>query len=383
MDRIGYSGSMRFLAAIALGLTACASPKPVEPTSSSSGALTSKPVAAGATADTRPKFTVHVADVGTGLAMLVEGEDFAIVYDAGSNDDLGIGAENRFMAYLKWAAPKLKKIDHVILSHPHRDHVEMLADVIAGYEVANVWDSGAINPICGYRRFIQAVADKPTIAYHTGANDEGAHAVNFGKVVCSLPPTVSVTHASRIIEGSPVSLGRKAQMTILHVDGATHPGDDFNLNSVVTVLELDGTKVLMMGDAEAGSRAEPTVAPTATSVEGRLLANHRNVIDADVFIAGHHGSKSSSRKALLDAVTPRVSIISAGPTKYGSVVLPDAVVRAELANISTVYETDKNDATCGTSAHKVGAPADGKPGGCDNIQIKIHGGDVDVVYATP
>jgi len=375
----------RILVTIALGLTACASgnPAPRAETTSSSSATPPATSTVAPAGDARPKFMVHVADVGTGLAMLVEGEDFALVYDAGSNDDVGIGAQNRFMAYLKWAAPKLKKIDHVILSHPHRDHVELLADVIAGYDVANVWDSGAVNPICGYRRFVQAVADHPSIAYHTGANDEGAHTINFGKAICSLPPTVSVTHAARILESSPVQLGRRAQMTVLHVDGVTHPGDDFNLNSLVVVLELDGTKVLMMGDGDAGARAEPTVPPTATSIEGTLVANYRTVIDADVLIAGNHGSKSASRKAFLDAVTPRVSIISSGPTKYGSFLLPDAVVQSTLANISTVYETDKNDATCGTNAHKVGAPADGKPGGCDNIQIKIHGGDVDAVYASP
>jgi competence protein ComEC len=375
----------RILVTIALGLTACASAKPTPETATTSSprATPTATATAVSTGDAHPKFTIHVADVGTGLAVLVEGEDFALVYDAGSNDDTGIGAQNRFMAYLKWAVPNLKKIDHVILSHPHRDHVELLADVITGYDVANVWDSGAINPICGYRRFVQAVADKPSIAYHTGASDEGAHTIRFGAALCSLPPTVSVTHAARILEGAPIQLGKRAQLTILHVDGVTHLGDDFNLNSIVAVLDLDGTKVLMMGDGDGGARAEPTVPPTATSLEGYLLAKYKTVIDGDVLIAGNHGSKSASRKAFLDAVTPRVSIISSGPTKYGSVLLPDAVVRDTLANISKVYETDKNDATCGANAHKVGAPSDGKPGGCDNIQIKIHGADVDAVYASP
>jgi len=103
-------------------------------------------------------FRVHVIVVGTGLSVFVRGHDFALLYDAGSNDDLARGAGNRVVAYLRAAEPDLKTIDHVILSHPHRDHVELLADVIAMYEIRNVWDSGVVNPVCGYRRFLDAVA---------------------------------------------------------------------------------------------------------------------------------------------------------------------------------------------------------------------------------
>jgi beta-lactamase superfamily II metal-dependent hydrolase len=45
---------------------------------------------------------------------------------------------------------------------------------------------------------------------------------------------------------------------------------------------------------------------------------------------GHHGSKSSTRKAFLDAVSPKVSVISSGPYEYRGVTLPDPEVVAEL-----------------------------------------------------
>src|SRR3954451_21324541 len=45
-------------------------------------------------------FVVHVVDVGTGLGVFVEGPDFRLIYDAGSNDDTAIGERNRFVAYL-------------------------------------------------------------------------------------------------------------------------------------------------------------------------------------------------------------------------------------------------------------------------------------------
>jgi competence protein ComEC len=326
----------------------------------------------------RPTFTVHIADVGTGLAVFVEGEDFAFVYDAGSNDDTAIEEKNRFMADLRAVKPDLKKIDHVVLSHPHRDHVELLPDVIADYQIANIWDSGAVNPICGYRRFLEVIS-KSSASYHSGVNDAGKHKIDFGEVVCKLPATVTIEHAAKMQEGEPRKLGDRATMTFLHVDGQRH-GDDFNQNSLVTVLDLDGVRVLLMGDAEAGGREEPSQPPTAKSIEGYVLATYRDRIRADVLIAGHHGSKSSSRKVFIDAVAPKVSVISSGPTKYQTVVLPDAVIVEELKNAGSLFETDINDAACGKNDKKIGPDADGNPGGCDNVQIKIHDGAVKAAY---
>jgi competence protein ComEC len=171
------------------------------------------------------------------------------------------------------------------------------------------------------------------------------------------------------IDNQPVTLGQGATMTILHADATPFP--NVNDNSLVVRLDLGATKVLLMGDAEAGGRQPPSVAPTPTSVEGLLLACCANQLSANVLVAGHHGSKTSSRKALLDAVSATTFIVSAGPTKYGSVVLPDQEVITELSSHGQVFRTDLNDATCGQNPAKIGPDADGKPGGCDNIRVTI------------
>ena len=118
-------------------------------------------IPATAPAVASPVYTVDVVDVGTGLGILVRGPDFTLVYDGGSNDDLARGAGNRMLAFLKVAAPALTTIDELILSHPHRDHVELLPDLFAAYQVRQVWDSGRVNDICGYRAFLTAVRDAP------------------------------------------------------------------------------------------------------------------------------------------------------------------------------------------------------------------------------
>lgn len=136
-------------------------------------------------------------------------------------------------------------------------------------------------------------------------------------------------------------------------------------------LDLGGTRVLFMGDAEAGGRQPPGVAPSQQSIEGILLACCRADLAADVLIVGHHGSMTSSRRAFLDAVRPTFAVVSSGPVQYGSVVLPDAPIITELTGRAQVFRTDGNDQACGQNSAKIGPDADGRPGGCDNVRIVI------------
>jgi competence protein ComEC len=139
----------------------------------------------------------------------------------------------------------------------------------------------------------------------------------------------------------------------------------------VVRLDLGNTKVLLMGDAEAGGRKPPSNVPTATSVEGALLACCVSDLSADILIAGHHGSETSSRKKFLDAVTASTYVVSAGPTKYDTVVLPDQIVVTELSSRGKVFRTDLNDSTCGANPAKIGPDNDGQPGGCDTVRVII------------
>jgi competence protein ComEC len=317
-------------------------------------------------------YELHAIDVGTGLSILVRGPDFVLLYDAGSNDDTARGNANRTIAYIKTLSPAVTSIDHVILSHPHRDHVELMPNVITQFKPHEVWNSGAYNDICGYRNFLLAVAADPSIEYHTATQDVGPEAVPLSKKTCygddQPQQTVTLTHAKRI-DNEEIALGAAASMTFLYADGSKRP--DFNQNSLVVRLNLGSHRVLLMGDAQAGARAPPSTPPAADSIEGKLLACCVADLKAEVLVAGHHGSKTSSRKKLLDAVGATIFIISAGPTKYATVVLPDAEIVTELEGRGQLFRTDLNDDQCKTSPDKVGPDNDGQPGGCDNILVTI------------
>jgi len=157
-----------------------------------------------------PTFTIDVVDVGTGLGVLVRGPDFTMVYDAGSNDDQANGVSNRMLAYLKLVAPALSTIDHVVLSHPHTDHVLLLADLFGAYSVLQVWDSGRLNDVCGYRAFLTAVRGEPSVQYHNALQDFGMRDYAFVKKMCGGvqlgAEILRLTLSSVIATGSPITL---------------------------------------------------------------------------------------------------------------------------------------------------------------------------------
>lgn len=311
-------------------------------------------------------YKVHVIDVGTGLSVFVEGPDFALLYDGGSQDDLADGTDNRILAYLAKVRPDLRVIDHLILSHPHKDHLELLPDVFDHYQVRNVWESGRVNETNGYCRFLQKVAAEPGVLYHDAIASNASRTVTFTGSNCSGP--VLVAEAAQMT-ATPVRLGAGAQMTMLYRDAKRYA--DPNGNSVVVRLDLGSRRILLAGDAEGGERELPSTAPAVKSIEAQLIACCRADLKADVLVVGHHGSLTSSRSVFLDAVQASVFAISSGPFPYKKRVLPDPEIVTELKGRGQVFETDLDDDQCAANPAKIGPDADESPGGCKNILISV------------
>jgi competence protein ComEC len=318
-------------------------------------------------------YRVHMIDVGTGLAILLQGHDFNLLYDAGTNDPgekplrvvaylaLAIGSSGDDTCVAKGeAAPKQRlPLDHVVLSHPHLDHGSALDLVVHCYDVKHVWDSGRVNDAAFYRDFLTAVAASKTASYHTASD------VPVDRVVGVKGTEIKIARWERFSESDTVTLGEAATFTILHADAKKKP--DPNQNSVVIAVELGGTRVLLVGDAESGERKDPH--EPAGDVERFLLDHYATAVRADILQVGHHGSKTSSRRAFLDAVKPRVALVSSGPKLYGKVTLPDAEVIAALEQLGAeILRTDERDADCPVT-QRIGGNTG--PGGCDSYLITI------------
>lgn len=365
-------------------LAACPAPAPVFPTTPSEGALPdgaphitwARATTAAEVPHDRPAagtFRLHLIDVGTGLSILVQGADFTLLYDAGSNDRdekplrvvsylaaaLGASGDDLCVAHGEAAPATRGSIDHVVLSHPHFDHASALDLVLHCYDVHQVWDSGRVNEAVFYRQFLEGVARSKGLTYHTAASvpeDHGVAVKGF---------TINIPTWERFSEGDVIQLGEGARFTILHAEAKAHP--DPNQNSIVIALELGPARILLVGDAESGPRKDPSY--PVGDVEEFLIDHHAKQIRSDILQVGHHGSKTSSRRGFLEAVHPSLALVSSGPKRYGTTTLPDVEVLDELHRIgATVLRTDEHDVTCPTPG-RIGG--DEGPGGCDSWVITI------------
>lgn len=204
--------------------------------------------------------SVHYIDVGQGDSVLIKAEGLNVLIDAGER-----GNGETILSYLE--AQGVKRLDYVIATHPHSDHIGSMAEVLGRIPVSNV--------------ILPKLSQKNTPTTKTYENFLQAIAASGAKVAAAEP-------------GKSYH-GARAVLTLL---GPCQQADDLNNLSVVARLDFGATSFLFTGDAEAPS-------------ENAILSKGMDV-HADVLKLGHHGSKTSSGNAFLDAVQPALGVISCG-----------------------------------------------------------------------
>lgn len=236
---------------------------------------------------------VHYLDVGQGDSTLIHTKDAAMLIDAG---DLGYGPG--IVDYIK--EQDIDKLDYLILTHPHADHIGGAVEVINAFDIDKI------------------IMPK---ASHTSQTFENLLATikNKGMKITSPNP------------GDEYELG-DAKFTILGPNSSSY--DNLNNYSVVNKLTFGHTSFLFTGDAEVVSENE--------------ILNSGLDIKTDVLKVGHHGSDTSTSEQFLDVSSPKCAIISVGKdNKYGH---PDQVIldRLDSRNI-TIYRTDESGTIIATS----------------------------------
>ena len=245
--------------------------------------------------DVEGTMELHVIDIGQGDSILVKTGEGFILIDTG---DKSSANEETLRFYLKQQG--VTALEYVILTHMDADHIGSADMVIGEFDV---------------KRVIMPALDESDIPT----------TVVFEEMIAALEASVD-TEVIEAVSGTVYELGGMT-MKILAPNDDDYPRNDKNNYSVATRLDFGATSFLLTGDAEE------------LSEEQMLAAYPKEALDCDFFKAGHHGSRTSSTKEFLAAVTPKIVAISCGrDNKYGH-PHAEALERFEAIG-ATVYRTD-------------------------------------------
>lgn len=242
---------------------------------------------------------IHFIDVGQGDCSLIKWEGAAVLIDCGEREN-----SDKILDYLK--KQDVKKLDIVIATHPHSDHIGGMGDIISCIDVERVIApkvSSDMTPTTKtYERFLKALQDKAL------------------KLTAAKPGTVYALAGK-------TSSSMDKQPPKLEILAPLADYDDLNDYSVVVRMTYGGTSYLFTGDAEK-------------KAEKHILDSDANV-SADVLKVGHHGSSSSTSEKFLEAVSPDLCVIQCGTgNSYGH---PHAEILERLESFRVkCFRTDIN-----------------------------------------
>ena len=231
---------------------------------------------------------VHYIDVGQGDCEFIELPDGrCVLIDAGES------------AYSSVVSKEIKelgydKIDFVVGTHPHTDHIGGLRGVVSSFDIGAVYMPRASSNSATFEKLLLEIKDKGLKINTVKAGD-------------------------KLVETDEYSMVFLAPLSDSY--------EDLNNYSAVIRLEYNGNTFLFTGDAESLS-------------ENEMLDYYYDELDCDVLKVGHHGSRYSTSDEFLDAVSPSYAIISCGKgNSYGH---PHQETLSKLYDVNTqVLRTDQ------------------------------------------
>lgn len=243
--------------------------------------------------------SIRYIDVGQGDCELISYAGQNILIDAGEKEaaEAVIGALDEL---------GITRLDYVIATHPHADHIGAMYKVIEKYDIGTVIAPRVKDELVptskAYERFLTALSKK-------------------GQKLTAAKPGTVYSLADEDKEND------NTAFEVLSPVGNDY--DDLNDWSVVIRLVHGNCAFLFTGDAERAAESD-------------IIASGAE-LSADVLKVGHHGSSTSSSKKFLEAVSPKAAVISCGDGNSFGHPHKDTIEKLEKRNIE-YYRTDQ----CGT-----------------------------------
>lgn len=242
------------------------------------------------------KASIWYFDVGQGdseLLQLPNGKN--VLIDAGTSE-----SAKGLVKLLKDLG--VSKLDVVIATHPHADHIGGMQKVLENFEIGQY--------------VMPRVADKD---------------VPTAKLYTNLLTTMKQKNIKATQAKAGLSLMNDSSCKIELLAPKFAKYKELNNYSAVAMATIGEKKFLFTGDAEKESEQEMLKSGTD--------------LHADVLKCGHHGSKTSSTVAFLKAVSPTAAVISCGRgNDYG---FPTQQTLSHLTSIGAkIYRTDEQKTIC-------------------------------------
>jgi len=232
--------------------------------------------------DALEEVRVYFLDVGQADATLFVGTDFAVLIDAGDH------RRNDVVPHLMSVG--VTEIDLLIGTHPHADHIGQFPQVLESFPVGEVWMSGDLHTTLTFERAVDAILDSGTVYNEPRARE----VFEFGTLLIEVINPYELT-------------------------------GDFHEGSISVRITYGEVSFVFTGDAETHTE--------------QAMIDRGHDLEAQVLHLGHHGSRTSSGSAFLEAVSPDISIYSAGEgNRYGHP--HEEVVQRVTAMGIALYGTD-------------------------------------------
>lgn len=234
------------------------------------------------------KMLVHYIDVGQGDSILIQVNNKNLLIDAGPKSD-----KTKLLDYL--SNLNLEKLDYVIATHPHEDHIGNMADIIDDYTLLAFYAPKVQSTTKTFEQMVEALKRKNL------------------KINVIKKGTDSI------------DLGKNTKITVLSPTQDSY--ENLNNYSPVMKIEYGSTSFLFTGDAEK-------------DIETEIISNNED-ISSDVLKIGHHGSSTSTSKNFFNKVNPSIGVISVGEDNTYNHPHKETIKLLSESNVTT-YRTDKD-----------------------------------------
>lgn len=254
----------------------------------------------------RKNLEVTAIDVGQGSAILVQLPDGRrMLIDGGGFPEGNFDVGRYVVAPYLWHE-RIGKIDIVVLTHPHPDHLNGLIYILSNFDVKEVWTSGESSGNESYQDFLRIISEK--------------------KIGCKI-----VSEKTGVIIMNDILIDiMNPENPLDKQDDPSQKFQDVNNHSIVMKITYGNVSFLLPADI-----SEPA--------ETRLVRTGRDMRSKVLFVP-HHGGFSSSTEPFIRRVQPDIAVISCGADNIYKLPHPDVLGRYSVIGTRRVFRTDRNGA---------------------------------------